>query len=108
GEIGEGVAAIAGAVVREVGSQAFVTTHDVVRDLVDLGRVQHTGRRIDRKFLEDTVLFQNRRFADSEEQVGYALAAADHRGKQSIYELFIHESRRSRLELARNVPGAAA
>ena len=60
-------------------------------DFGTLGRVQDAGRRIDRKFLEDTVLFQNRRFADSEEQVGYALAAADHRGKQSIYELFIHE-----------------
>ena len=63
----------------------------MVRNLIDLLRLEDAGRGIDREFLENAVLFQHRRFADRKEQVGHTLARADHRGKQSVYEFFIHK-----------------
>ena len=76
---GEGVAAIARTVGREFVFQPLVVTHQVGRDLSDLSRIQDARLRFHGKFLEDAVLLDDRRPAHSKEQIGNALAAADHR-----------------------------
>jgi len=64
---------------RQLVFQPVVITYQVGRDLFDLSRIQNPRGRFDGKFLEDAVLFHDRRPADSEEQIGNAFAAADHR-----------------------------
>ena len=63
----------------------------MIGDLVNLRRLENTVRRIDGKFLERAVLLEHRRLADRKKQIGHPLARGDHRGKQSVYEFFVHK-----------------
>src|SRR5436190_10101568 len=76
-ELGEEIAAITRAIGRELGLQPFLITHQLGRDLSDLSRIQDSCGGVDGKLRKDTVFFNDRWPADSEKQVGNALAAAD-------------------------------
>ena len=61
--------------------------------MLDVLRREDPSGGIDREFLERAVLFDDRRFADSKEQIGNALPALEHRAEQGIYNFCVHGER---------------
>jgi hypothetical protein len=91
GQILQRIATIARAAIRKILPEPLVAIDNVIGQLIDFLRPENGCRRFEWEFAQRAVRLDERGLAHGKEQIGNALAAGDHRGKELIDNLFVHE-----------------